>query len=308
MGQLASLPDRVLVLAGATASGKSAAAVAVAETLGADVVGADSRQIYRYMEIGTAKPSHAERTRIPHHLIDVADPDERWDAARWCGAAMQALASIEAAGRSAIVCGGTGLYLRSLERGLFRGPAADPALRARLQAEEVATPGCLYARLSLVDPPSAARIHPNDQVRVVRALEVQELTGRPLSAWHADHGLAERPFKTLVVEIERDRDELSERIRRRANDMVEAGLVTETAQLRRRFGVDAAGLDAIGYREAAQVLDGTLAEEELAEAIAAATRAYAKRQRTWLRGQAETVPHPAEDVDGLIALAARFFS
>ncbi|MFT4570466.1 MAG: tRNA dimethylallyltransferase [Hyphomicrobiaceae bacterium] len=301
-------PPRVLVIAGPTASGKSAAAVSLAEEYGAEIVGADSRQIYRYMEIGTAKPTAAERERVRHHLVDVACPDERWDAARWRAAAVAAITDIQARGRRVIVCGGTGLYLRSLERGLFGGPSADETLRARLEEQESQSLGVLHRRLHEVDAASAARIHPNDQLRVIRALEVFELTGRPLSEWHAEHALGERSFDILILEMVRDRLELADRIAIRSESMVREGIVAETQELRRRFGSDAPGLGAIGYREAGQVLDQDLAEADLPAAIAASTRAYAKRQRTWLRGQAQPARVQADDKEKLRALAAQFYS
>lgn len=304
----AELPAKVLVIAGATAAGKSAAAIGLAEAFEAEIVGADSRQIYRFMEVGTAKPDVNERARVPHHLIDVADPVERWDAARWRDEALAALRGIQGRGKRAIVCGGTGLYLRSLERGLFQGPAADWDLRGTFEAEERAEPGILHRRLAGLDAESAQRIHPNDHGRVIRALEVFELSGRTLSAWHAEHQLADRPFETLVVHLGRDREELYLRIQLRSEEMVAAGLVEETRMLRERFGAGAPGLDAIGYCEAAAVLDGSLSEANLVGALAQSTRHYAKRQRTWLRGQAQAVELGADDFDSQCALAAQFFS
>ncbi len=307
-GRLVRLPARVLVVAGATAAGKSELAVAVAEAIGAEIVGADSRQLYRGLDIGTAKPTREQRARVPHHLVDVADPDEDWDVATWRSAAMAALADVAARGRPAIVCGGTGLYLRSLARGLFAGPPADPRLRERLESEERARSGALHERLARVDPASARRIHANDLVRVVRALEVHELTGRPLSAWLAEHGLAEKPFETLTVEVDVEPARLRERIAARSRAMVEEGIVEELEALRRRYPPSTRSFDAIGYRQAADVLEGRLARAALAEAISLATAQYAKRQRTWLRGQAATVKVAGGDVGRALVLAREFFS
>lgn len=303
------LPPRVLVIAGPTASGKSTFAVELAGALGGEIVGADSRQVYRHMDVGTAKPSHEQRARVPHHLIDVVDPDQDYDVATWRSAAMSALADIHARGRVAIVCGGTGLYLRSLTQGLFAGPPADAAMRARLEAEEAVSPGSLHARLCDVDPPSARRIHANDTLRVVRALEVHEATGRPLSSWLAEHGLSERPFQALTLEIDVEREALRERIAERSRRMVRDGIVEELAALRARgYPPSARALDAIGYRQAGQCLDGRLARAQLAEAISIATMQYAKRQRTWLRGHGKTVKVAPVDTSNSLHLARAFFS
>lgn len=306
---LVRLPPRVLIVAGPTASGKSELAVALAEVLGAEIVGADSRQVYRLMDVGTAKPSAELRARVPHHLFDIVDPGEDYDVAAWRAAALEALADIHSRGRLAIVCGGTGLYLRSLERGLFAGPPADAAIRARLVEEEKASPGCLHARLAAVDAASAARIHANDQVRVVRALEVLEATGRPLSRWLADHGLSERLFETCTLEVEIPRDALIARIVARSRAMVEEGLVEELASLHARgFAPTTRAFDAIGYREAGLCLEGSLARADLADAIARSTIQYAKRQRTWLRGQADTRKVEVGDTASALGLAREFFS
>jgi tRNA dimethylallyltransferase len=303
------LPERLVVIAGPTASGKSELAVEVAEAIGGEIVGADSRQIYRYMDAGTAKPAAAQRERVPHHLIDVVDPDESYDVARWRSEAMSALAAIHARGAKAVVCGGTGLYLRSLTRGLFAGPPADEAIRARLEAEEKANPGSLHARLLEIDAPSARRIHSNDFVRIVRALEVFEATGRPLSAWLLEHALSEKPFETLTIEIDAGREALAGRVIARSRAMVRAGIVDELKGLYDR-GYDPAtrAFDAIGYRQAADCIAGRLAASELADAITLATMQYVKRQRTWMRGQMNTRKVAIGDGGEALRLASEFHS
>jgi tRNA dimethylallyltransferase len=303
------LPGRVLVVAGPTASGKSDLAVEIAEELGAEIVGADSRQVYRYMDAGTAKPTAAQRARVPHHLVDVVDPDESYDVARWRSEAMSALSEIHERGKRAVVCGGTGLYLRSLAQGLFSGPPADPAIRARLAAEEKARPGVLHARLRELDAASAKRIHANDRVRIVRALEVHEATGRPLSAWLAGHALSEKPFETLTIEVDAGREALEERVAARSRAMVEAGITAELQGLYDRgYAPDTRAFDAIGYRQAADCLAGRLASVDLADEIALATLQYAKRQRTWLRGQMDTRKVAIGDRREALRLARTFFS
>lgn len=308
------MPTRLLVVCGPTAVGKTDLAVELAERFGGEVVGADSRQVYRAMDVATSKPSAELRGRIPHHLIDIVDPDQPFDVADWRHRALDSLADIASRGRVAIVCGGTGLYLRSLLFGLFDGPPADAALRERLAGEERKRAGTLHSRLAEVDSASAARIHANDLVRLVRALEVFETTGDTLTAWHARHGLAERPFDTLVLEVTLPREDLHRRIDARAKSMVAAGLLDEVRALGRRYDLDLKAFSAIGYREARACLRGDLAEDALASAVARATRAYAKRQRVWLRGQMSTVPVPTGDLVlatraiGAIELASEFLA
>jgi tRNA dimethylallyltransferase len=302
------LPARVLVIVGPTASGKTELSAHVARALGCEVVGADSRQVYRGLDAGTAKPPAELRREISHHLIDVVDVDEDYDVARWRTDALAALATIAARGSRAIVCGGTGLYVRSLVSGLFAGPAADVAVRERLKREEGAQPGVLHARLQTGDPPSAARIHPNDVVRTVRALEVLELTGRPISAWQHEHGLSEKPFATLTLEPTVKPAELAARIEARSRHIVEAGIQDELRRLYARgYAPSLNAFDAIGYREAAQAIAGEIPEAELANAIAKATRAYAKRQRVWNRRYVDAVPVNMAEPERAVALARNFF-
>ncbi len=302
-------PTALLCIVGPTAAGKTELAAALAREFGAEVIGADSRQVYRHMEIGTAKPSPELRREIRHHLIDVADPDESYDASRWQEQALAARSEIEERGKPAIVCGGTGLYIRCLTRGLFTGPPADPALRTRLEDEEVLRPGVLHERLEAMDPATARRIHPHDRVRIVRALEVQQLTGKPISAWHTEHGLAERRFELLTLAVAVERGELHRRIARRAAEMVAQGLVEELAELRARgYPRDLKAFSAIGYKEAGLCLDGAIERACLAEEIARSTRRYAKRQQVWIRGQTDAVAVAAGALDAAFALAEPFLN
>lgn len=299
--------QRVVVVVGPTAAGKTELAAALARELGGEIVGADSRQVYRYMDIGTAKPSPGLRREIRHHLVDIVDPDQDYDVASWRDQAMTAIADIHARGGTAIVCGGTGLYVRSLLRGLFAGPAADRSVREQLEAAERADPGTLYSRLSIEDPASAVRIHRNDLLRVVRALEVLELTGKPMSAWHAAHGLAEEPFEYLMLEVKVPRQELYARIDQRSRAMVEAGLLEEMrGLLARGYRGDLRAFDAIGYRQARSCLAEELGEEALAEEVAQATRRYAKRQLVWLRGQGGAVAIASGNYGAALAQAHSF--
>jgi tRNA dimethylallyltransferase len=303
------LTPRIVVIVGPTASGKTALALelvsAVRERGGdAEIVSADSQQVYRGMDIGTAKAAHAERARVAHHLIDVVSPSEEMTAARFVALADAAIAGIAARGHHPIVAGGTGLYVRALLHGLFEGPPADAALRARLEREGAAA---LHARLSQVDPVAAARIDAGDLRRIVRALEVFELTGTPISAHQRAHDIrrAPRRYPARVVGLDPPRAELRRRIDERVQAMLAGGLIEETR------GLAAAGhdlsrraFDAIGYREVRAHLSGELAREALAPAIAAATRRFARRQLAWFRSEPEVAWYNAPDSVDRAALAA----
>jgi len=277
---------RLVVVVGPTASGKSALAMQLAEAAGGEVLSADSQQVYRGMDIGTAKVSPADRARVRHHLIDVVDPDDTMTAARFAGLADAAIADAAARGVPIVVAGGTGLYVRALLEGLFDGPGADPALRARLEEEPTEA---LRARLAEVDPPSHARVLAGDRVRIIRALEVHALTGRPISEWQAEHphGKVPRRYPAQLVGLDPPRPELVARIDVRVDHMIASGLADEVR------GLEAAGypcslrsLGAIGYREMCAHLHGKLTLADAAAAIKQATRRYARRQLTWHRPDA----------------------
>ena len=274
----------ILIITGQTASGKERLAVAVAASLGGEIVSADSMKVYRSMDIGTAKASADERRAVPHHLLGVADPQETFSTALWLRLADAAIADIHARGRVPIVSGGTPLYLKALLEGLFEGPAATPAVRERLVAEaEVQGTPALHARLAEVDAAAAARIHPNDLRRIVRALEVWELTGSPISDLQKQWGRRRPRYRPLVAAIRRDREDLTRRIRERVRRMADAGLVEEVRRLAARPGGLARGpRQALGYAEVLDYLDGRMAWEETVAAIVAHTRQFARRQMTWL--------------------------
>jgi tRNA dimethylallyltransferase len=297
--------DTALILTGPTACGKTALALDLAERIGAEIVAMDSMTLYRGMDIGTAKPTAADRARVPHHLIDALDPWESATVAWWLGQAEAACRDIAARGKRPLFVGGTPFYLKALLHGLFPSPPADPELRPRLEAEaERDGKDQLHARLAAVDPKTAARLHPNDVRRVVRALEVYHLTGQPISAWQqtwdtpafADaSGAAPPPARIPAVVLELPRDDLYDRINRRVGAMLAAGWLDEVRRLRELpQPLSREARQALGYRELLDFLGGrggTLTET--ADLIRTHTRQFAKRQLTWFRHLPWCTPVPA---------------
>jgi len=272
---------------GPTASGKSALALRLARERSGEVVSCDSLQVYRGLDIGSAKATPQERSAVPHHLIDVVDPGETFSAADYARLARAALEGIRSRGRLPIVAGGTGLYLRALLQGLFAGPPRDTALRERLEsmADRFGDPR-LHRLLARVDPEAAARIPPGDRVRVVRALEVYRATGRPISEGHRQGAEPLRGYRVLVVGLDPGRDELRRAVEARTRRMLEQGLVEEVRGLLvRGLGPQLRPLQAIGYRQALAVATGALSVADAERAIVADTLRFAKRQRTWFRHQ-----------------------
>ena len=280
---------QLVVITGPTASGKTALAIALASHYQAEIVNADSRQVYRHLDIGTAKPTPAQQGLIPHHLVDLVDPDGSFDAARFREHASRAIDDIVRRGKRVFVVGGTGLYVRALTRGLFAGPAADTALRARLQQQEnQAGRGFLHRQLQHVDPESAARLHPNDTVRLIRALEVFQLSGTPMSQWQREHGFRERPFETLVIGLAVERKTLYQRIEQRCRAMLDEGLVAELQRIwALGYSPELPVLQTIGYAQTGRLLGGEYEREEALEHMTHETRRLAKRQMTWFGAEPE---------------------
>ena len=285
------MTQRVLAIVGPTASGKSALALTLAEKLGCEIVSCDSMQIYRGMDIGTAKPTPEERERVRHHMIDVRDPGEDYSAAEYGEDAARAVAEIFSRGKIPLFCGGTGLYLDAALTGRHaEAPAGDPAFRAELLARGESEEGrlALYRELKEVDPESAAATHPNNLRRVVRALEIYRVSGIPKSAF--DRASRELPpqFDSLVIGIGfADRKELYRRIERRVDAMMEAGLPEEAETLRMRglLTPDSTAGQAIGYRQFFPYFEGRATLDDVSREIKTATRRYAKRQLTWFRAK-----------------------
>ncbi len=306
------MPDRtrIIVICGPTAAGKTAAAIAIAEAVGAEIVNADSVQVYRYMDIGAAKPTAAEQARVRHHLIDVVDPDQPFDAADFARLGRQAIADIAGRGKACVVAGGTGLYIKALLGGLARRAVSDPQVRDRLR-HDVALygPATLHERLAEIDPETAARVHPNDAVRIVRALEVFEVSGRAISDHHRDHRFADAPYLAYKIGLDMEREALYARIERRVEAMLAQGLEAEVrALLARGYGEDLKPMQSLGYRHMCDYIAGRIGYDAAVEALKRDTRRFAKRQLTWFRADRQIRWTAPEDVVALLPEIREFLN
>jgi tRNA dimethylallyltransferase len=310
---------RIGMIVGPTGAGKTAFAIEVAERLGAEIVNADSRQLYRRMDLGTAKPTAHERSRVPHHLIDIRDPDAPIDVAEYAARAGAAIAQIAARGRPALVVGGSGLYLRVLRGGIFTGPPASPEHRAELGAiaTEHGAP-YLHRRLAEVDAAAAALIGPEDLPRIVRALEVHALSGIPISEHQRRHREAgsgdekregEGGYENLAIGLAVAREHLYARIDQRFDAMVAGGLIEEVrGLLAAGYGAESVALQTIGYREIARYLSGKLTLAAAIEAAKRESRRLAKRQMTWFRREPGLVwLDPDEGIEAALRRFQEFF-
>jgi tRNA dimethylallyltransferase len=276
-------PPKIILIVGPTGAGKTALAINLARRFNGEIVGADAMQIYRFMDIGTAKPTPAERAASPHHMIDIVDPDEDFDAAAYAKSASGIILQIGDRGGTVFVVGGTGLYIKALVHGLFENGTSDPAVRRRLkqQAESKGT-AALTQRLQKIDPAAARRIHPNDTYRIIRALEVFEVTGKPLSVLQQRHGFREKRFNTLELGLSWPRPVLYDRINRRVDAMMAQGFLDEVRQLMARgYGRDLKSMQSLGYRHLAAVVNGDASLSEAVAMLKRDHRRYAKRQLTW---------------------------
>ncbi|HVF58289.1 MAG TPA: tRNA (adenosine(37)-N6)-dimethylallyltransferase MiaA [Thermoanaerobaculia bacterium] len=295
------MPRPFVAIVGATATGKSALAIALAERLDGEIVNADALQVYRGFDIGTAKPSAEERRRVPHHLLDLLEPHERWSAGEFARQGRAAIAEIEGRGRLPIVVGGSGLYLRALIEGISAVPPGDPAVRRALR-ERLAAEGlpALAAELARRDPETAARLAPGDTQRVLRALEVALVSGAPLAAWISRQPFGKERLSATRVGLTLPRPVLYSRIADRVLRMVERGWVDEVAGLLARGGAEQPAFQAIGYRQLARhVLGEWPLDQAVAETIQA-TRRFAKRQETWFRKEPDVTWFEAQDPDARI--------
>jgi tRNA dimethylallyltransferase len=298
----------VAALVGPTAVGKTAVSLSLAQRLGAEIVNADSLQVYRELDIGTAKPSLEERARAPHHLIDVADPPEMYDAARFCREGREVLDDLRRRGVPPLVVGGTGLYLKALLSGLFAEGEPAPVVRQQVRRElEDLGLAALYQRLEQLDPATAARLHPHDTYRIVRALEVMADTGRPLSEFIAAHRFQDAPYEVVKLGLELDREELYRRIELRVEVMLEQGWLDEVEGLLSRYPPTLKPLQALGYRHLINFLTGRWSWEEALTLLTRDTRRYAKRQLTWFGSDPEVRWFHPDQVAEMAAALTEFF-
>ncbi len=302
----------VVVIVGPTAVGKSRVAVEVAKAFETEVLTADSRQVYRGMNVGTDKPASEERQAVPHRLIDLVNPDESFNAGLYRRKATDEIERLYRDSRLPLVVGGTGLYVRTLLKGLCDAPPADPIVRSALRREaKDQGHDRLYARLVEVDPVTAARLYPRDEAKVIRALEVYQLSGRRMSEFQQEHGFAERPFSALIIGLNRDRDALYRRIEERIDWQLTHGLIEETQQLLiQGYQRTSAAMKGLGYRQVAEHLAGEYDVAEMVRRFKRDTRHFSKRQMTWFRKEqgiqwlmieeSESVQHTAALVIGQV--------
>lgn len=300
---------KIVVIVGPTASGKSATALELARHFGAEIINADSMQVYKYMDIGTAKPSREERRLVRHHLIDILYPDEEFSAALFREEARQAIAEVSTRGKKVMVVGGTGLYIKALTSGLIRGGKVDAAIRSRLQAE-AQTKGRkhIYRRLREVDPATAARLHPHDTYRIIRALEVYERTDQPISALRQGHLFQEEPYQALKIGLMTERGELYQRIDARVDAMIQQGLREEVQRLiAMGYAPTLKAMQSLGYKQMVTHLQGEYDLAETMRRIKWDTKRYAKRQITWFKAdtQINWVGYP-KDRDAVIRMIEGF--
>jgi len=277
--------QKIIVILGPTGIGKTQLVLDLAQRVNGEIVSADSVQVYRYMDIGSAKPHRKERNRVAHHLIDVVNPDEEFSAGRYQHLARQAIDDIASRGKRALVSGGTGFYIKALIRGLVSHPAADEAYRDHLRFLEAKEGrGYLYNQLILVDPEAAKNIHPNDIFRIIRALEVYHVAGTPLSALREHHRFLDTPYESLQIGLHCVREQLYAQINERVDQMMEQGFLKEVKDLLKRgYHPGLKSMQVLGYRHLCAYLSGHLSLAEAIRIMKRDTRRYAKRQLTWFR-------------------------
>ena len=287
----ATKKPKIIIICGPTGIGKTATAVNLAQHFNGQIIGADSMQVYKYMDIGTAKPTAEEQNRVIHHMIDIVEPDEAFDAAQYADLARTKIFELNRQNIRPFVVGGTGLYIKALLYGLFDEAGSDPDVRKRLK-EEAAVHGIenMHIRLGRLDSETAQRLHAHDTYRILRALEVIETTGKPISQHHQEHGFLEQPFRSLKIGLNMDRTILYEGINARVDAMISAGFVDEVRQLLARgYTGDLKSMQSIGYRHMIDYIEGRLPWEECTRTLKRDHRRYAKRQLTWFNADPEII-------------------
>jgi len=307
-----SVPEKpkVIVICGPTGIGKTAVGIELAGKFGGEIISADSMQIYRHMDIGTAKPTPEELVQITHHMIDIVNPDEDYDAVQFSKQARDRIAVIVNRGLIPFIVGGTGLYIKALLHGFFQSKPVDPQIRNRLKQEaEENGSGFLFERLKRMDPAAASRIHPNDSYRIIRALETIESSGKTISEHHQNHGFADDPFGALKIGLQMDRQNLYTRIDNRVDLMIEAGLVEEvTKLLEMGYTAELKSMQSIGYRHVVGFLEGSLPWDECLRTLKRDTRRFAKRQFTWFGADQAISWQASAQLKDIISLVGKFLS
>jgi tRNA dimethylallyltransferase len=298
---------KIIIVAGPTASGKTEVGIRLAEEFGGEIVSADSVQVYRHMDVGSAKPTLEERRRALHHMVDIRDPDEDFSAGDYVEAARNSINGIVQKGRVPLVVGGTGLYIRLLLRGVAQLPRAAPDLRRKLREEEAKTEGSLYARLTEIDQETARKTGPRNIQRIIRALEVFELTGKRMSLAQKEHSFHDQRYDRLFVGLDPGRLLLYERIDNRVDSMIEGGLLEEVGQLYELgYGRDLKSMQSLGYRHAGMALAGELDLRSATDLMKRDTRHYAKRQCTWFRSEPEVLWFDPKEIEGIGLMVRNF--
>jgi len=302
------MKPKIVVLCGPTAVGKTTMIINIAEALNGEIINADSMQIYRYMNIGTAKPTPAERAAVLHHIIDIIDPDEPFDAAKYGKMAHDIIIKLNEKGTVPFVAGGTGLYIKALVHGLFRAAPYDLEIRKRLiQESNEFGSDFLYNRLRAVDPKAARRIHPNDIYRIIRALEIYEVSGNPISKYHQAHAFKDHRYRVLKFGLNVGREALYDRINLRVDNMIESGFVQEVRELLNRgYSKDLKPMQSIGYRHMVSFLEGRVEWDEAIRTLKRDTRRYAKRQMTWFRKDPDLQWKDPDNLDEIIRITQNF--
>lgn len=299
---------KIIIVCGPTGVGKTAVAIELARHFNGHIIGADSMQIYKYMDIGTAKPTADEQARVTHHMVDIIAPDEPFDAARYAERARQIIAELSKQHILPFVVGGTGLYIKALLYGLFNSEVFSAQIRAKLKAEAAAHGiDTLHQRLRRLDPETAERLHPNDTYRILRALEVVEASGKAISQYYREHAFAEQPFNALKIGLQMERELLYEHINQRVDAMLAAGFLDEVkALLAQGYAADLKAMQSIGYRHLVDTIQGRLSLNECIRTIKRDHRRYAKRQLTWFNADPDIIWQAPEQIEEMMRLVDQF--
>ncbi|MGD8991437.1 MAG: tRNA (adenosine(37)-N6)-dimethylallyltransferase MiaA [Desulfobacterales bacterium] len=304
----ATAKPKIVIVCGPTGIGKTAVAIELARHFKGQIIGADSMQIYKYMDIGTAKPTAEEQAQVVHHMVDIVAPDEPFDGARYAEQARHIIAKLCRQQILPFVVGGTGLYIKALLYGLFNDDVSDPQIRAKLKVEaETHGIDILYRRLRRLDPETAQRLHPHDTYRILRALEVVEASGKAISRHHREHGFGEHPFDALKIGLQMQREILYERINQRVDAMFAAGFLDEVKNLLAwGYAGDLNAMQAIGYRHLVDLIQGRISPAECLRTLKRDHRRYAKRQLTWFHADSEIIWKTPRQIKEMIRLVKQF--